>query len=322
MDRYEVIICGGGPAGSACAWKLKQLGLDPLILDKQKFPRDKVCAGWISPGVIENLKIDISKYPHSITTFRKIYDHIYGLKLVSKTLQYAIRRYEFDHWLLNRAGVKVVEHNIKEIQKDNDTYIIDEKYRCRFLVGAGGTHCPVYQTFFKQANPRDKESLIVALEEEFPYEYNDNRCQLWFFENRLPGYSWYVPKSGGYVNVGIGAWFYLLKKKNENIHSHWNYFIKKLQTKSLLDNRQLRPKGYVYYVRNNLQTCRIDNAFIIGDAAGLATTDMGEGIAPAVQSGILAAESIASGKEFDITSIKRHSNFATALLVRFNNKME
>ena len=70
-------------------------------------------------------------------------------------------------------------------------------------MGAGGTHCPVYQTFFSQSSPRAPGALIVAQEEEFQYDYKDDRCKLWFFENKLPGYAWYVPKKDG---TSMWAW--------------------------------------------------------------------------------------------------------------------
>jgi flavin-dependent dehydrogenase len=62
MDTCEILIAGGGPAGSACAWKLRQAGLDVIVMDKAVFPRDKVCAGWITPQVVEDLAFDIDDY--------------------------------------------------------------------------------------------------------------------------------------------------------------------------------------------------------------------------------------------------------------------
>ena len=58
----DVLIVGGGPAGSACARQLARAGLDVLIIDKQEFPRDKVCAGWITPAVVESLELDCAEY--------------------------------------------------------------------------------------------------------------------------------------------------------------------------------------------------------------------------------------------------------------------
>ena len=53
MTACDVLIVGGGPAGSTCAWKLRRPGLDVVVWDRQTFPRDKVCAGWITPQVVD-----------------------------------------------------------------------------------------------------------------------------------------------------------------------------------------------------------------------------------------------------------------------------
>jgi len=226
MIYSEVIIVGGGPAGSTCAWKLKQHGLDCLILDKQEFPRTKLCAGWIQPQVIDDLRINVNEYPHSLVKFDKFHVHLHGRELKLKVRQYAIRRYEFDHWLLQRSGARIFRHEARNIKKENDLYIIDNLYQGKYLVGAGGSSCPVYNTFFRQIYPRAKDLSVVALEEEFPYEYKDENCHLWFLQNKLPGYSWYVPKSNGYLNIGIGGFAEKLKVQNEDIKITGNYLSK------------------------------------------------------------------------------------------------
>jgi len=308
MIYSEVIIVGGGPAGSTCAWKLKQNGIECLILDKQEFPRTKLCAGWITPNVVKNLKIDIKKYPHSFITFDNFHLNIFGRNLRLKTLQYSIRRYEFDGWLLKRSAAPVYTHNVNNIKKENDCYIIDDKYCCKYLIGAGGTFCPVYKTYFKKANPRPKESLIVTLEEEFAYDYHDKNCRLWFFDKGLPGYSWYVPKGNKYLNIGIGGLSEMLKRNKTTIRAHWNYFIQKLEALSLIKNYRPNPKGLVYYQRDKTKVGQIENAFIIGDAKGLATRDWGEGIGPAVESGILVAKAIINGSKYSPKPIKIYSS--------------
>jgi len=307
MIDSTVIIVGGGPAGSTCAWELEQNGVPAIILDKKSFPRNKTCAGWITPKVLRDLHLARSDYPHPMLVFPRLNYHIFGKKIPVRTRQYAIRRFEFDHFLVERSGVEVVQHPVRGIQKTDDGFIIDNTYRCKFLVGAGGTNCRVYQTFFSETNPRIKEHLVVALEEEFKYDYDDHDCHLWFFENRLRGYSWYVPKGNGYLNVGIGGKFPGLKKTGDSIYDHWNRLIQKLDTLSLVKNRLFKPKGCGYYIREKTKTVRKGNAFIVGDAAGLATLDMGEGIGPAVQSGLLAAEAIISGRPYSVASIGKYS---------------
>ena len=196
---------------------------------------------------------------------------------------------------------------MKNIKKDGDYHVIDDHYRCRVLVGAGGTFCPVWRTFFRNKNPRDKDLLIVTLEEEFPYHHQDRDCHLWFLQNRLPGYSWYVPKSDGYVNIGIGGFSEKLKINQDDIKSQWRLFTGELERLSLVKNRHFHAKGSVYYIRNRSDAPQNSRIFLIGDSAGLATRDMGEGIGPAVQSGIMTAEAIVSGKPLLLSSIRKRS---------------
>jgi long-chain acyl-CoA synthetase len=62
IDTCDVAIVGGGPAGSSCAWKLRESGLDVVIIDRVIFSRDNVCAGWITPQVLHDLRIDRGNY--------------------------------------------------------------------------------------------------------------------------------------------------------------------------------------------------------------------------------------------------------------------
>ncbi|NOZ63159.1 MAG: NAD(P)/FAD-dependent oxidoreductase [Calditrichaeota bacterium] len=307
MVRAEVIVVGGGPAGSTCAWKLKQLGIDALILDKKPFPRLKLCAGWIQPEVISDLEIEIDDYPHRIVRFDRFRVHIKNKNLKIPVNQYAIRRIEFDEWLLQRSGADVHTHEVKNIEQRGEFYVIDEKFECRYLVGAGGTYCPVYRTFFKEKKPRRKNLMIASLEHEFAYDYQDENCHLWFVQNNLPGYSWYVPKGNGVLNLGVGGYAEKIKANRDTIKNQWEFFVKELKKLNLVQKVDFEPKGYVYFLRDDNDFVQNGRAYVIGDAAGLATRDMGEGIGPAVRSGILAAESIVQKKPFSLKRIKKNS---------------
>ena len=100
----------------------------------------------------------------------------------------------------------------------------------------------------------------------------------------------------------------VLKKKGETILDHWDYFVKKLESLSLVKNHALSPRGYNYYLRQNVESGESDHAFITGDAAGLATQDMGEGIGPAVESGLLAARAIINGIRYSLKSVTKLSS--------------
>src|SRR6266853_3581072 len=114
MDSCDVLIVGGGPAGSSCAWGLRQSGLDVAILDKEVFPRDKVCGGWITPNVLNELEINSCEYSRGrvlqpVTSFRV--GRIGGPALETAygtPVSYGIRRREFDDYLIRRSGARLL----------------------------------------------------------------------------------------------------------------------------------------------------------------------------------------------------------------------
>lgn len=307
MIQKDVLIVGGGPAGAACAWRLQQSGLDCLILDKASFPRYKLCAGWVNPSLFRSLEITPDAYPHVLTRYSTFIFSIKGVKIHLKTQQYAIRRWEFDEWLLKRSGVESVVHQVENIELDGDGYIIDDQYRAKFLVGAGGTHCPIRRSLFASQTPLHTKGLIIAKEEEFQYPLKDDRCHVWFFDDGLSGYGWYFPKADGHLNVGIGGTAAGLKAKGQTLNQHWERFIHQLDEQGLVTGHDFAPMGSSYYLRSGSLEPRRGNAFLVGDALGMATLDMGEGITPSVQSGLLAAEAIATGKPYTPHRIPRYS---------------
>ena len=307
MRQTEVLIVGGGPAGAACAMKLKQHDVDCVILDRQPFPRFKPCAGWITPDLFQILRMNPADYPGGLTTFSSFVVSVRGFRFTLPVRQYAIRRYEFDKWLLRKAGAPFYVHDVKAIERTADGYQIDGAYSAKYLIGAGGAQCPVYRTLFKSVSPMREDALIIAQEEEFRYPVRDERCHLWFFDRGFPGYAWYVPKADGYLNVGIGGKASALKAKGEHLNSHWVRLLGRLDELGLVRHHAFKPSGHYYYLRQRKAKVRLDNAFLVGDAAALATLDMGEGIRPAIQSGIRAAEAIIRQGDYSLAWIPTYS---------------
>src|SRR5580704_7008098 len=136
MEACDVLIVGGGPAGSSCAWSLRNSGLDVGILDRQTFPRDKVCGGWITPQVLSELGIDPAEYQRDrllqpITGFRTGY--IGGPALDTDyhaTVSYGIRRREFDEYLLRRSSARLFEGiSLASIERQNDGWLVNGNIR-------------------------------------------------------------------------------------------------------------------------------------------------------------------------------------------------
>jgi flavin-dependent dehydrogenase len=320
LEQCDVLVVGGGPAGSSAAWRLRRAGANVIVLDKAAFPRLKLCAGWITPEVVRDLEIDPQTYPHRFLSFARMQVHLKGLRLPVRCVQHSIRRVEFDAWLLERSGARLHRHEARRIEREarDGAYVIDGRYRAEYLVGAGGTSCPVYRSLFREAMPRERALQTVTLEHEFQYDWQDPDCHLWFFDGGLPGYAWYVPKRDGWLNVGIGAMARTLRQRDESLERHWAHFARQLGRR-LAPRVTLEPSGYSYYLRGAVGHGRRGNAFLTGDAAGLATRDLCEGIGPAVRSGLRAADAILGGAPYrldDVTGASLGGGLVTRLLDR------
>lgn len=318
MQVADAIVVGGGPAGSTCAWKLRDAGLDVLVLDRMAFPRTKLCAGWVTPQALADLKLDPDDYPLSFMTFDDLHLHWKVLSVKHQSKQHSIRRFEFDDFLLRRSGARVLQHKARVIRQNGGDYVIDGKFRCKYLVGAGGSACPVHRVIFQDRNPHDRSLQTATFEQEFPFDWQDPSCHLWFFNDGLPGYAWYVPKANGYINVGLGGMADQLKRKGGRVQDYWHKFVDRLRKRGLVRYDNYQPTGYSYYLRGKVDVVSDNNAYLVGDSAGLATRDMCEGIGPAVESGLLAAQSIVRGTDYSLSDIDKLSGngFVSKILER------
>ncbi|MGD8347250.1 MAG: NAD(P)/FAD-dependent oxidoreductase [Lysobacterales bacterium] len=320
MRRADALVVGGGPAGSTCAWKLRRAGVDVVVLDRVAFPRLKLCAGWVTPQVLSDLELPPEDYPHGLLTFETLRLHWGPLSIRHASRQHSIRRSEFDAFLLDRSGAEVHVHSARNIRFEDGEYIVDDRFRAKYLVGAGGTSCPVYRNLFREHHRRDSRLQAATLEQEFEYDWTDPECHLWFFSDGLPGYAWYVPKADGHVNIGLGGMSGPLNRGSRKLGECWLRFTRRLQRKGLVRNVNYRPRGYSYYLRGRVDRVRHGNAFLAGDAAGLATRDMCEGIGPAVQSGLRVARAIVDRADYvldDIAPLSGASFVSRALERRF-----
>ena len=306
MKHRKVVIVGGGPAGSVCAWRLVQAGVDTLVLDKQSFPRSKTCAGWITPQVLQMLDFQPEEYPHSLSIYDGLKIYLDRIPVWKPGRQYAVRREEFDTWLLERSWVDFEVHDVRHIKATSEGFDVDDVVSAEYLVGAGGTYCPVYHQLFKDDKPRTG-TRIVALEDEFACSWRDGKPRLWFFRRGLPGYAWYLPKAGGYLNLGVGGNARQLQERGTGITEHWQSLLADLKEKGLIQDQDFQPRGYIYQLQDLQPPTQTGKAYLVGDAVGLATLDMGEGIGPAVESGLRAAESILTGKTYSLQGIRQYS---------------
>lgn len=322
--KCDVLIVGGGPSGSSLAWGLRKSGVVVLIIDKQSFPRDKVCAGWVTPEVMQMLDIDLEDYASKnvLQPIDAFQTSSLGDKVVhtqyDEVVSFGIRRREFDDYLLKRCGASVVyDESFKSMRRIDKRWLVNDKYEASLVIGAGGHFCPVARTLGTKTGQKDR--VVAAQEIEFALTEEQNKlCSLkaeepeLYFLKDLSGYAWAF-KKGKYINIGLG------REDNHKLSEHVQSFVKYLQKEGKLGfELPDRFKGHAYILQNQSSRKIVDDGvMLIGDAAGLAYPQSGEGIRPAVESALIAADVIkhCEGK-YDLSSLvayrdRLHGRFGT-----------
>ncbi|MCS7042243.1 MAG: NAD(P)/FAD-dependent oxidoreductase [Bryobacteraceae bacterium] len=298
MTACDVLIVGGGPAGSACAAKLARSGMDVVVLDRALFPRDKPCAGWITPEVLARTGLDPGEYARQavIEPLEGFRVSLLGGRAVEidfgHPVSYAIRRCEFDTYLLGRSGARVRSGSpVESIERRDGRWIVNGEWEAPVLIGAGGHFCPVARRL--GAVPA-QETAVAAQEAEFEMsEAEAARCMLapgWVdlaFAPDLCGYGWCVRK-GRWLNIGFGTLIH------SRLKPQLDQYIASLRRAQILpDSRTPAFHGHAYLLRAAARRPLFgEGVLLAGDAAGLAFDSSGEGILPAIISGRLAAEAV------------------------------
>ena len=323
MDSCDLLIVGGGPAGSACAWKAVRGGLDTIVLDRSQFPRHKVCGGWITPAVLEVLEIDPRHYGagrtlQSITGFRTSCIDSREVEIAyGKTVSYGIRRFEFDDYLLRRSGARLhFGASLASLERSGDEWIVNGQIRARMMVGAGGHFCPVAR--FLGADAR-KEIAVVAQETEFEMDARQRAActirgelpELYFCRD-MRGYGWCFRK-GDYLNIG------LCRLDAHALPKHVADFVEFLKAKKKIGFDLPSPmQGHAYLLLRDMRHKVVgDGVLLAGDAAGVAYSQSGEGIRPAIETGLIAADAVlAAGGDYRAA---RLGSYQARLASRFGN---
>jgi menaquinone-9 beta-reductase len=300
VDACDVVIVGGGPAGSSCAWALRNSGLDVLIVDRAVFPRHKLCGGWITPLVLDELEFTPEDYlpgrtMQPITGFRL--SAIGGPQVEVRSdhvVSYGIRRCEFDEYLLRRSGARLREGTaFTSIERTNGGWLINGEIRTRLLVGAGGHFCPVGRYLGNKGSSAPVLAQEIEFEMEGPQAARSRVAgeipELFFCSDML-GYGW-VFRKDNYLNVGLG------RTDSHEISRHVREFVGYLAKARAVEMPDAGIAGHAYGLFGRSQRKILDDGvLLIGDAAGLAYPESGEGIRPAIESGLIASHAILSAE--------------------------
>src|SRR5947207_934329 len=304
MEAFDVAIVGGGPAGSSCAAFCALAGLRTLILEREKFPREKVCGDCLNPacwpvlrrlGIVERAR----ELPHGILDTVE-FIAIGGRRIVvdlpsGEESEIAVKRSLFDALLLRRVG-EVGAHIYEQttvsalsMHANNDGWRIETAggkiFAAKTLVGADGRNSTVARLCNLLPRP-SRERVALQAHIPLPADFG-NRVVLQFLPE---GYSGQAPINREELNL-------CLVSKPPNMPALRRWAEKQFSLQRDHQWRTITP-----LTRAALAPAR-EKLFLVGDAARVVEPFTGEGIYYALRSGELAAQAIVkvmSGKcDFD-----------------------
>ena len=287
---YDVLIAGAGPAGSHAAHLLARGGMRVALLDRARFPRDKVCGGGLSLKTLALLEPLPQSVVHRTLTGAWIAWRDRGAfaKDLGRPAGCMVVRREFDHWLLERAQaagahfhpettVHAVTQGAHGVEIDTDR----GAFRGRVLLAADGVGSTIREQVFGRRTviyAPAVEALIPCSGERLE-RYGD---RVLIDLGGMPrGYGWIFPKRD-HLNAGVYSIF-----GGAGIRNHLQIFLRRHGLTA--DERTVRVCGHAIPVRNALRGYQRGSVWLLGDAAGLAEAVFGEGICYALKSAEIAA---------------------------------
>ena len=291
METFDVAIVGGGPAGSSCAAFCALAGLTTLVLEREKFPREKVCGDCLNPScwpVLERLGLaqrvpDLQHSKLSSVEFITIDGHKLIVDLPSgDDCEISVKRSLFDDLLLRRAhalGADVHEHTTVTGLSTNGQWKIEtvsgETFQTRMLVGADGRNSTVAR-LCNLLPPTTRERVALQAHVPLPRDFG-NRVVLQFLRE---GYSGQAPVNESELNLCLVGRPPTISKLR-----HWAE--RQFQIPVDQSWRTITP-----LTRSPISSAH-ESLFLIGDSARVVEPFTGEGIYYALRSGELVATAIA-----------------------------
>jgi flavin-dependent dehydrogenase len=244
-------------------------------------------------------------------------------------VSYGIRRFEFDDYLLQRCDARVVlGEPLKSLKHEGEGWVVNDKLHAPLVVGAGGHFCPVAR--YLGANLGADEQIVAAQEIEFEMsaaqqracKVAEDRPELYFCDD-LKGYGW-IFRKGNFLNIGLG------REDNHKLAEHVTAFCEGLKQQGRIpSDTSTKFHGHAYLLYPYAPRQLVDDGLLlIGDAAGLAYPQSGEGIRPAIESAILAADTILAARGNPAVSLSNRYRraqlepYVAQLTARFGKRLQ
>ncbi len=293
VERFDVLVVGAGPAGSAAAIHLARSGASVLLVDRARFPRDKPCGGGLTGRALKHLPCTIDPVVEHVVD-RMVVRVAYGSKLGRRSdaplIEMTQRRWLDLHLAEQAAGAGADFRDgvaVGAIELDDEgvgARVGNTAVRASFLVGADGANGVVA----KAAGLGDGIVRGVALEGNvrwrgLPRELYDRTA--WVELGVVPGgYGWVFPK-GDHANLGVGGWM----TEGPNLRGQ----LDRLARAHDVDPAALESvRGHRLPMRELGSPAARGRVLLVGDAAGLVDPLSGDGMYEAFVSARLATAAI------------------------------
>ena len=308
--EFDLIVAGAGPAGSACAITAARAGARVLLLEKDRFPRQKVCGEFVSAESLHLLESlmgsKMDNYP-AIESAR-LFIGQKAIKVPVKPAARTIARFDLDAQLFAAArqtGVSALDATpVRDVRCDG-LFVVDTPSRTFTARCVTNTTGRWSQLTRKEALPQEK---WIGLKAHFAEAAPAQSVDLYFFSD---GYCGVTPVSGNTVNACAMVRAGSARNMDEVLGKHPELEQRSRGWTQLFSDVTTAP----LYFRRSLTEDR--SMTLAGDAAGFIDPFAGDGISLALQSGALAAESMLAFLKGDSTLAEAQARYRTEYQRRF-----
>jgi geranylgeranyl reductase family protein len=293
---YDVAIVGAGPSGAAAAHTLENLGYEIALVDKERFPRAKPCAGVLPPRIYSELDVPGEIVERPLEGYRIFPPSGEKLESVFPKMGCIVRRESFDDFLVKRLKTEVTEMHVADCVLKDD--FVEVKGRegsvlsARVVVGADGVNSVVSKSMGMDINSKQGDyALALQYEIILSKQDIDEKIGNWFeVYYTIPyGYGWISPLSEA-VKVGMGSPAPSFKKNSKNMLQE---FLDQSPIKEKVSGGTVKDmEAHMIPMRGPWPVLSGNRCLVVGDAGGFVFPGTGEGVYYAIKSGRIAAEVI------------------------------